>query len=1018
LHELIDRRLASRPGRSVLVFDGQPVTAAALRRRCADLAAALQARGVTLGGIVAVGVGDPVDRIAAVLAVWRAGAALFAVDPEQPQARLRDLVADADPTAVITDDPGAPWVAPVPSVVVPDGLPPAEPAPVQVGPDDLAYLIYTSGSTGAPKGIRVAHRSVLGYLAGSGYVGLCEHSVVLQLAPFTFDPWLREVPGALAAGATLVLLRRADQRDPERVLASIREYGVTDLLAVVPSMIAAMMRSPSFATSPIRLRTTLVSGESSLALRRYPNLLAPFGRVVNQYGTSESTLVATWHELSADDPSGADVIGRPIDGVTVRLLDDDLRPVPPGQTGEICIGGPHLALGYRNDPEVTARAFPTGPDGERVYRTGDLGRFLPGGELVYLGRKDRQLKIRGHRVEPREVELALLEDPAVAEVAVVGAPGADGGVVLAAYVVPRPGVTVDAETQRTRLMRRLPAHAVPAFVVPLTALPVGRTGKLDVAALPPVHPEATGAAPVTPLERALALLWAEVLNVPQVPADGNFFGLGGHSLLAARIAGRAGVELGLDVSVEQILRHPTVAKLAAAVSEPGKAAEPQPRHEPGRRRFPLSWQQRRVFTQGTRHGLTSAELGAGFFIVAQAYRLTGPVDPELMGRAVHDIVARHAALRTSFETCDGELVAITHDDLFVPVPIIPVGTEQDIAVQVRSAVVDEPFRLDTGPLLRLRLLVAAPRNAVLVLAMHHIVSDGWSFGIFLRELSGIYNAYLRGESPRPPELAVQYGDYALWQSGRVTDDQQAYWRTRLRGLRPLPVPTDRPRGGTADRHSARLDLALPSRLVRSMHALGGPYDVTLHMTLTGTIMTFLAGLCGTGDIALGTPIANRGAHVTEQLIGVFTNTLILRAQLGFARSFPDVLAAVREAAIEAYQNPDVSPETLVDSGEAPVRVLFVLQNAPLSPPDLHGVTAEDYPVPRHATKYDLVFSLAERRGGLNGYLEYRTALFEAVTAQAFAAAWRTLVEEVVRDPEMPVSALLRHGAGARPGGRR
>lgn len=1012
LHELIDSRLADHPDRTVLIFEERQITASALRRRRADLAAALQARGVAPGDVVAVAVGDPVDRVAAALAVWQAGAALFAVDPRLPPGRLRDLVADADPVVAVTDEPGAAWTS---SVLVPDGLPRAEPFPVQTSPDDLAYLIYTSGSTGVPKGVRVAHRSVLGYLAGSGYIGLSEDAVVLQLAPFTFDPWLREVPGALAAGATLVLLSRDDQRDPERVLAAIRANDVSHLLAVVPSMLAAMTRSPSFATDPIRLHTTLVSGESSLPLRRHPELLPPFGRIVNQYGTSESTLVATWHELDAADPAGADVIGRPVDGVSVRLLDEDLRLVPPGETGEICVGGAHLALGYHNDPDATAHAFPAGPDGERVYRTGDLGRLLPGGELVYLGRKDRQLKIRGQRVEPREVELAALADPAVAEAAVIGVPAADDGLVLAAYVVPRAESTVDIEALRAALAERLPAHAVPAYVVPLAALPRGCTGKLDVAALPPVRTQTSGAAPETPLERTLARLWAEVLDVPRVPVDGNFFSLGGHSLLAARIAGRARTEHDLDLNVEQILRHPTVAKLAAAVSGPGAATDEEPRHEPGRRRFPLTWQQQRVFTQGARYGLTPHELGAGFFIVALAYRLTGPVDAGALSRAVAGIVARHAALRTSFET--GE-VAVTHDDLPVPVPVVPVATEEEIADAVRAAAVDEPFPLGTGPLLRVRLLGAGPREGVLVVAMHHIVSDGWSFGIFLRELSGFYNAYLRGEPPRAPELPVQYGDYAVWQSGRDTADQQAYWHTRLRGLQPLPVPTDRPRDGNADRHSIRLGLELPARLVRRLHALGEPYDVTLHMTLTGTIMTFLAGLCGTGDIAIGTPIANRGPQVTEQLIGAFTNTLILRAQLGSARSFPDVLAAVREAALEAYRNPDVSPEKLVDSGEVPVRVLFVLQNAPLSPPDLHGVTAEEYPVPRHDTKYDLVFSLAERRGGLTGHLDYRTALFDDATAQGFAAAWRAVVEDVIRDPGAATSGLLGHGVGARPGGRR
>jgi amino acid adenylation domain-containing protein len=1037
LHELFAQQARQTPDAVAVESDTAVLTYAELDTEANRLAHHLIDRGAGPDRPVGVCLERSAEMVVAVLGVLKAGGAWVPLDAEYPADRLEFMIRDADIPILVTRSHLYERLPRTRATVIhldrdrPNiAARSSEPPRTAVVPDNLAYIIYTSGSTGRPKGAMVTHRSLCNVaLDFRRSFPLSPGRRILQHMSFSFDGGVFDISATAVSGATLCMSRPGGTVD---MPAEIERWGA-DFVVAPPQLLKAA--DPSALSA---LRTVGVGGDvCPVDLAR---AWSDGRELFNIYGPSECTIVTTMHRVENADGLVTVPIGRPMDGVRLHILDSAMHPVPDGEVGELYIGGMGVARGYLNRPGLTAERFvpdPFGPPGGRLYRSGDLVWRNPDGDLEFARRADDQVKIRGFRVEPGEIEAALRRHPGLADVAVAPRSGGADGSHLVGYLVPRDHDRAPTVAElRQFLSSTLPAPAVPTMFIQLDRLPLSPNGKVDRAALPDEGTRpALGSAYVAPrdaAEHTVAAIFADVLGLERIGVYDDFFALGGDSIASLQILWRMRAEFGMDLSQRAVFDHPTIAALAAlpvikrsAAITPADRSRPlplslaqRPRHEPDRRRFPLTWQQRRVFTQGERYGLTPHELGAGFFTVALAYRLTGPVEPGLLGRAVADIVARHAALRTSFETGDGDPVAVTHDDLSVPVPVIPVASEQEITDRVRSAVVDEPFPLGTGPLLRVRLLTVGPRDSVLIVAIHHIVSDGWSFGIFLRELSGLYNAYLRGESPRPPELPMQYGDYALWQSDQQTDDQQAYWRTRLRGLRPLPVPTDRPRDGNANRHSAQLGLELPSRLVRQLHALGASYDVTLHIALAGTIMTFLAGLCDTDDIALGTPIANRGVPVTEQVIGAFTNTLILRVQLDPAWSFPDVLAAVRDTALDAYRNPDVPPEKLVDSGEVPVRVLFALQNAPLSPPDLHGVTAEEYPVPRQASKYDLVFSLTERCGGLSGYLEYRTTLFDESTAQGFAAAWRTLLDDVVRDPKAPTSGLLRHGAHARPEGRR
>ncbi|HEX9670007.1 MAG TPA: amino acid adenylation domain-containing protein, partial [Thermoanaerobaculia bacterium] len=855
---------------------------------------------------------------------------------------------------------------------------------------------------------------------------------VFASTSINFDLSVYELFVPLAWGGRVIL------GDNALALATTPAAGEVTLVNTVPSAMAELLR---LGAVPPSARTVNLAGEplrNALAQRIYA--LGTVERVWNLYGPSEDTTYSTF-ALAAAGAESEPTIGRAVAGSRAYVLDRRLNPCPPGVPGELYLGGEGLARGYLHRPELTAERFVPDPfaaePGARLYRTGDLTRWLPGGELEFLGRIDHQVKVRGFRIELGEIESALAAHPAVRDVVVLAREDQPGDKRLAAYVVPKDGA-LEIAALRAHLGKRLPDYMVPTAFVLLEALPLTPNGKVDRKALPPPVPEAAAPpseAEWTPLEELVAGIWAEVLGtVPAWPHD-NFFELGGHSLLATQVASRVRRLLGVELPLRRLFERPTVAALAAHLEEaqreaagaPAPALLPLP---PDARLAPLpaSFAQERLWF------LAQFGVEASAYNIPSAVRLRGRLEVPALATALAEVVRRHEALRTTFSVEGAAVVQVVASAGTAALPLIDLGAlGRSADAELRrlgAAAAARPFDLEAGPLLRAALvrLPSAPSDGTpehaLLLVMHHIVSDGWSMGVLLRELSALYQAFAAGRpSPLTP-LAIQYADFAAWQRGWLAGEplarQLAYWREQLAGLPELlELPLDRPRPAVQTFRGAYRPFPLPAETARGLRALGRRQGATLFMTLLAAFETLLGRLSGAIDLAVGSPIAGRNRAETEGLIGFFVNTLVLRADLGAGAdrpgepTFAELLARVREVTLDAYAHQDLPFEKLVeelrprrDLSHSPLfQVVFGLHNAPAARAHLPGLELRRMEIEVETAKFDLVLQLLETSAGLEGGLEFNRDLFDVATAERLLRHFATLVEGVVAAPEARLSEL-------------
>ncbi|HEU4880686.1 MAG TPA: condensation domain-containing protein, partial [Longimicrobium sp.] len=706
-----------------------------------------------------------------------------------------------------------------------------------------------------------------------------------------------------------------------------------------------------------------------------------------------------------------------------------MQPAPMGVPGELYAGGAGLALGYLNQPELTAEKFVADPylPGARLYRTGDRVRWMADGTLEFMGRVDTQVKIRGFRVEPGEVEAVLRAWPGVREAAVVVREDTVGGRRLVAYVAGE----VAADEVREHLRGRLPEHMLPGAIVRLDALPLTANGKLDRAALP--APELTAAeegyvAPRTPVEEVLAGVWAEVLRLDRVSVEESFFQLGGHSLLATRVVSRIRELFGVELPLRALFEGPTVAELAVRVEEMRRAELPVlPPVVPAGRTgvLPLSFAQERLWF------LDRLEPGSTTYNIPVAWRLGGALDEAALERSLGEIVRRHDSLRTVFAQADGQpvQVIVPFGGFTLPVEDLSRLIEADREAAVRRRAGEEalqPFDLAAGPLFRASLLRLGAGDHVLLLSMHHIVSDGWSLGVLRRELAALYAAYREGGESPLSELPVQYADYAVWQreqlEGEVLDRQLSYWRERLAGAPELlELPTDHPRPAVQTYRGVSVPVELSPELVERLQALGRREGATLYMTLLGAFQVLL-GRYGAGeDVVVGSPIAGRTRREVEELIGFFVNTLVLRTDLSGDPSFREVLGRVREATLGAYAHQDVPFEKLVAElqperslSHSPLfQVMFALQNAEGGGRALPGLEVSGVGAGMESARFDLSLTLVASPEGLRGALNYSTDLFERGTIDRMLGHLARVLEQVAADADVRLSRLELLGEAER-----
>jgi amino acid adenylation domain-containing protein len=968
--------------------------------------------------------------VVATLAALKAGSAYLPLDTSYPEERLAFMLEDAQAPVLITRER---WLGLFPVEAVwpvcldrdaallarRSSLAP----PFYATPESLAYVIYTSGSTGRPKGVAVPHRAVVRLVRNTSYIGIRPDDVIAQASNTSFDAATFEIWGALLNGARMVGVAKETMLSPRDLAAQIRRDGVT-VLFLTTALFNQVIRELPDAFTP--LRHLLFGGEpvDPAAVRRCLLSGAP-ERLLHVYGPTESTTFASWH-LVGEVPAGATTvpIGQPVANTTLVVLDPERNLVPVGVTGELCVGGDGLAWGYLNQPELTAERFVPDTDGMRLYRTGDLVRRRADGAIEFLGRADFQVKVRGFRIELGEIEAALISLPGVRDAAVL-ALGEGGDKRLVAYVAG----TRDGGL-REHLADRLPSFMVPTGWVFLDALPLNPNGKVDRRALARIEPEADETpggyvAPRTPAEELLAMIWSELLGVPPAGARDDFFALGGHSLLATRLTSRVRDLFGVELPLRTVFEDSTLAGLAAWIDARRgtglQAAPPVQPREPGSE-VPLSFAQERLWF------LDRMEPGGALYSVPLALRVRGALQAGALETALAGVVRRHEALRTTFTAGpDGSPRQSIAAGLAIPLPVadlagLPPEEREAEALRRFRAEAVRPFDLQAGPLLRAFLLRLGEEEHWVLLVLHHIVSDGWSLGVLVREIGELYDAHTHGRPALLPELPVQYGDYALWQrrwlSGEVEEAQVAFWKEALAGAPTvLELPTDRPRPPIQTFRGASRIVALPASLAADLQDLGRREGATLFMTLLAGFQALLHRYAGQDDILVGSPIANRQRGELEGLIGLFVNALVLRGRLDPATeggpSFGELLARVRSFALDAYAHQDLPFERLVEElrierslARTPLhQVVFSLQNTPVEPLSLPGLILEPLGVGSGTAKTDLLLSLGEGADGLLGTWEYSTDLFDASTIDRLTVHLRTLLESAAADPGARVGDL-------------
>ncbi|MGO1056271.1 amino acid adenylation domain-containing protein [Crossiella sp. CA198] len=1008
LHRLFQVQALRSPEAVAVVFGGTELTYAELDARSDHLAQRLLADGPH--DLVALALPRSAELVIAVLGVLKAGAAYLPLDPDYPEDRIRLLLADARPTALVTT--GAldlPTGLPTLRITAED--PPGTPVPVLVDPDDPAYLIHTSGSTGHPKGVLVSHRNVVALLtAAEAHFDFGGDDVWTLFHSCTFDFSVWELWGPLTTGGALIVVPKDVARSAEDFLDLLVEHRVT-VLNQTPSAFYQLADTASADDRPLALRTVILGGEQLEPARlvgwqqRFPD--GP--RLVNMYGITETTV----HVTVTDLPGGAGAaspIGRGLPGLGVHLLDSALAPVPPGVTGEVYVSGDQLARGYLGRPGLTATRFIASPfgDGERLYRTGDLARWTPAGELDFIGRADEQVKIRGFRIEPGEITAVLLTHPAVRQAVVIARDAA-----LIAYVVLPSDLPIAG--LRAHLAAALPEHMLPSAFVRLDAFPLTGNGKLDRAALPAPDfaAQVSTRDPAGPIEEALCGLLAEVLRLDRVGPEDSFFEFGGHSLLATRLIAKVRSTLAAELSIRDVFEAPTAAGLARRLGERRRPAlRPAPRPEV----VPLSPAQQRLWFLDELHGPNAT------YNVPVALRLTGELDVTALNAALRDIQARHETLRTIFPATGGVPrqqvldIGLAWRDL----PVLDLA-EADLPAAL-DADREHRFRLAGQPPLHARLFRLGAREHVLSLVLHHIAADEWSIRPLLRDLATAYAARATGAAPDFAPLPVQYADYTLWQRAllderhEVSAQQSAFWSSTLDGLpAELPLPTDRPRPNVPGQRGGVVELVLPAGLTRGLRALAARCGATEFMAAQAAAAILLHKLGAGTDLPIGAPIAGRTEEAVTEAVGFFVNTLVLRNDLSGDPALREVLDRVRDTALAAYANQDLPFGRVVDligPERSPARhplfqTMVSYQHRADIPGWDGGIEVSRVPNPLRSAKFDLSFDFDDQSGSdrITLALRYSEDLFDRATAATLAERYLRVLTALIDSPASRLSTV-------------
>ncbi len=1086
---MFEQQVRQSPDRLAIVDSIESLSYQELNRRSNRIAHYLQASGITRGDVVALYAHRSLPLVEAVLGILKAGAAFLILDPAYPVARLIEYLAmgnirgflymeaaGALPSALeqllSTTSCTCQLRLPEHTTILETALAAfsAENSAAEVGPDDLACLTFTSGSTGRPKGILQRHGPLSHFLPWQKqYFSLQEAERYSMLSGLSHDPLQREIFTPLCLGGTICIPSPEHMGTPGW-LAQWMQREAINIAHLTPAMMQILTQPASGVSRPgfelPALRHAFTIGDK-LTRRDVSRLyeMAPAVSCMNAYGSTETQRAVGYFaipriDLSISDSSAVESrdkeifpLGRGLRDVQLLVLTATQTLAGIGELGEIYIRSPHLARAYLDDELLTRERFITNPftgrAGDRLYKTGDLGRYRSDGNVDFAGRNDQQVKLRGFRIELAEIETTLQRHPAVQGAAVMVREDVPGHQHLVAYIVPAQAqsLTLLARELRAFLTTRLPMYMVPSTFVPLEALPLTPNHKLDFRALPVPETalsksEAT-AITKTATEEIVAGIWARLLGLEEVGVDENFFELGGHSLLATQLIARISETFQRDVPLRTLFEAPTVAGLARHIEQQSssdgslkkQAIIPLPRESYRARLeesahfqpsdqvtgdiylFPASFVQERFWF------LHRFEPGNAAYTLMAKIRIQGKLNLKSLYWSIRALVQRHEILRTTLVDVNGQLMQAITLRVTPPLTVVDLGGLHEMARQAQleqhtREEAQRSFDLARGPLFSLTLLCLSSEQHMLLFSIHHSIADAWSADVFFHELNILYTAFCEGTPPPLPELPLQYADYAMWQrnwlQGDALNRQLTYWKTQLAAAPALlALPTDHPRPPLQSSRGARQPFHLSAALTTALQQLSQRHDVTLFMTLLAAWQTLLSRYSGQQDVLVGTPIAGRTPSVLENLIGSFVNTLVLRSDLSGDPPFTTLLKRVREVALSAYANQDLPFERLVEElhpqrslSYSPLfQVLFILQNTPTHSMKLADLTLTPLAMERVAAKFDLTLLLWPEEGGLGGSLEYNTDLFEPATIARLLGHLQTLLEGIVATPEQRLSRL-------------
>ncbi|WXG19664.1 non-ribosomal peptide synthase/polyketide synthase [Xenorhabdus griffiniae] len=1033
IHQLFETQVKHHPDAIAIVFAEQCLSYDELNRRANRLAHYLIALGVRPDDRVAICAERSLETVVGLLAILKAGGAYVPLDPSYPTERLVYMLEDAEPVVLLAQTAQVSRLNNLIPTVLLDTQEPFWAAQPTHNPNthalgltsqNLAYVIYTSGSTGQPKGVMIEHRNVLRLIINSGFADIDSNDCVAHCANIAFDASTWEIWSALLNGARLHVIPQSVLLDPAHFCDALIKERVTALWLTV-----GLFNEYLDSLKPLfgQLRYLLIGGDvlDPRKIQQVQSAESQPVHLINGYGPTETTTFATTYALSSPvDVTRSIPIGRPIANTQIYILDSHGQPVPRGVTGEIYIAGAGVARGYLNRPELTAERFQTDPfasqPDSRMYKTGDLGRWLPDGNIEYLGRNDFQVKLRGFRIELGEIEARLSQCDGVREAVVIAR---EDGKRLVAYLLPQQGFELEPAALRQQLAQYLADYMLPSAFVTLTSFPLTPNGKLNRQALPAPELSAVVAhgyeTPVGETEIALAQIWQELLGLAQVGRHDHFFELGGHSLLAVQLVAHVRQDLARNLSLQQLFDQPILTDLAQTLNGTSAIAQITIPVTDRNRPLPLSFAQQRLWF------LSQIDQAASLaYHIPLALRLIGQLNRPALIRAFNQLIARHENLRTCFVLVSGQPYqhieptdinfALSYQDLRSLAP----ETHSVHIANLTALEAQTPFDFTQGPLIRGHLLQLADEEHVLLLTQHHIISDGWSIGILMHELSVLYRAILDGQDVPLPPLPIQYADYAVWQRGWLQEAtltaQRDFWCTQLADAPALlSLPTDRPRPATQTFVGGRVPVQFDAALLASLKKLGQRHNATLFMTVLGAWGIVLSRLSGQDDIVIGTPVANRPHHELEGLIGFFVNTLALRVSLNDPITITDLLAQVRERALAAYAHQDLPFEQVVEALQpernlsySPIfQVMLALNNTPAQALALSDIQCIPIEQAHPSAHFDLTLSLTETEAGLVGDLAYAADLFDAATIVRMVDYLTHVLTAMAADETQPIATL-------------